>query len=205
MRTLVAKLNFILVVGLLTFPMLGDSAPLDDIIIKKNSTANEVVLRLILSDIISESLVNNEDLKLAQEICLLGGRKLDTCMGVSYRKGPETLAQGLCLAGGRKLDTCMGVSYRKGPETLAQGLCLAGGIKLDTCMGVSYKKGPSTIEESLELIADKLKYIDLYWYWDKFRDQYGSPQWYCRGSQTGQFANNSKCSGQIKDDDRWPG
>ena len=178
MRTLVAKLNFILVVGLLTFPMLGDSAPLDDIIIKKNSTANEVVLRLILSDIISESLVNNEDLKLAQEICLLGGRKLDTCMGVSYRKGPETLAQGLCLA---------------------------GGIKLDTCMGVSYKKGPSTIEESLELIADKLKYIDLYWYWDKFRDQYGSPQWYCRGSQTGQFANNSKCSGQIKDDDRWPG
>lgn len=33
----------------------------------------------------------------------------------------------------------------------------------------------------------------------------GSRQWRCRGVQTGRFAENSKCAGKPKVDNRWPG
>ena len=50
-----------------------------------------------------------------------------------------------------------------------------------------------------------IPYKDRNYWWDRFKDQYGNYQWRCRGGQTKQFAENSKCSGVSKDDDRWPG
>jgi len=61
--------------------------------------------------------------------------------------------------------------------------------------------GPKTIEEAI----DNIPFKDRTFWWDRFRDQYGNYQWRCRGGQTKQFAENSKCSGVSKDDDRWPG
>ena len=45
---------------------------------------------------------------------------------------------------------------------------------------------------------------DYDWDWDAFYDQYYNLQWRCRGIQTGQFANDSNCAYDYKDDDRWP-
>jgi hypothetical protein len=77
-------------------------------------------------------------------------------------------------------------------DSLGEGICKAG--KGSNCFLV----------KSITHGLDRISKEDRYWYWDRFSDQYGSPQWRCRGSQTGQFANNSKCSGQLKDDKRWP-
>jgi len=169
-----------LVVAVLIASVCVHSAPLDDLIIKKNSIANDVVIRLIMSGIISDTTADNNNKELAQKICLAGGIKPDKCMS-------------------------NGGYYGYGPKTIAQGICFAGGIKPDKCMsnGGYYGYGPKNISEALELIAESG--TDRYWYWDEFRDQYGNSQWRCRGSQTGRFANNSNCSGQSKDDKRWPG
>jgi len=195
-----------LVVAVLIASVCVHSAPLDDLIIKKNSIANDVV---IMSGIISDTTADNNNKELAQKICLAGGIKPDKCVsnGGYYGYGPKTIAQGICFAGGIKPDKCMsnGGYYGYGPKTIAQGICFAGGIKPDKCMsnGGYYGYGPKNISEALELIAESG--TDRYWYWDEFRDQYGNSQWRCRGSQTGRFANNSNCSGQSKDDKRWPG
>ena len=184
MRTFVTKLKLVLLAGFLIFPALGNSAALDDLIIKKISTANEVVIRLIMSGVISDTPVENDDRELAQGICLAGGVASQLCTG-GYYQGKTHYS----------------------PKTLAQGICLAGGVASQLCTGGYYQGkthySPSSLEEALQLVMNSNE--DRYWYWDKFRDQYSNPQWRCRGSQTGQFANNSKCSGQTKDDERWPG
>ena len=80
---------------------------------------------------------------------------------------------------------------------LAKEISIAGGGRGCT----SYSSGPKTIEEAI----DNIPFKDRTFWWDRFRDQYGNYQWRCRGGQTKQFANDSKCSGVSKDDDRWPG
>ncbi|MDC1401333.1 hypothetical protein N8349_02715, partial [Gammaproteobacteria bacterium] len=40
--------------------------------------------------------------------------------------------------------------------------------------------------------------------WDGFYDQYGDWTYRCRTIETGRFAENYNCSGEYKDDDRWP-
>lgn len=47
-------------------------------------------------------------------------------------------------------------------------------------------------------------YGDYDWDWDAFYNDNYVLVWRCRGVQTGQFANDSKCSGDTKDDNRWP-
>lgn len=80
---------------------------------------------------------------------------------------------------------------------LAEEICMAGGGSHCT----HYAYGPDTIAQAIENIPLK----DRTFWWDRFKDQYGNDQWRCRGGQTKQFAENSKCSGVSKDDDRWPG
>ena len=99
----------------------------------------------------------------------------------------------ICLAGGSR--DCKD-SWR-GPDTIAQGICMAGG----SIYCKDSWRGPKTIEEAI----DNIPFKDRTFWWDRFRDQYGNYQWRCRGGQTKQFAENSKCSGVSKDDDRWPG
>mgnify|MGYP004397936159 CR=1 FL=1 len=80
---------------------------------------------------------------------------------------------------------------------LAKEICIAG----DGYDCTNPFSGPKTIEEAI----DNIPFKDRTFWWDRFRDQYGNYQWRCRGGQTKQFANDSKCSGVSKDDDRWPG
>ena len=49
-----------------------------------------------------------------------------------------------------------------------------------------------TIKEGL----NKLPKHDIDWAWDLV--------WHCRGIQTGQFAEFTKCAGKSKNDDHWP-
>jgi len=51
-----------------------------------------------------------------------------------------------------------------------------------------------TINDGIE----KIPYKDRTYWWDRFEDQYGNYQWRCRGGQTKQFAENSKCSESAK-------
>lgn len=46
---------------------------------------------------------------------------------------------------------------------------------------------------------------DYVWHWDQFMDQRGLYEWRCRGVQTGQFADNYHCAGQLQFDNTWPG
>lgn len=46
---------------------------------------------------------------------------------------------------------------------------------------------------------------DTSWAWDQFRAQDGSMLWACRGRQTGQFADQWRCSGLPMNDWAWPG
>ncbi len=103
------------------------------------------------------------------------------------------LGEEICLAGGSR--DCK--DPWRSPDTIAQGICMAGGSR--DCKDPW--RSPNTIEEAI----DNIPFKDRTFWWDRFRDQYGNYQWRCRGGQTKQFAENSKCSGVSKDDDRWPG
>ena len=45
---------------------------------------------------------------------------------------------------------------------------------------------------------------DYQWDWDQQRNQYQQLIWICRGVQTGQYAEESRCSGLAQTDWRWP-
>ena len=49
---------------------------------------------------------------------------------------------------------------------------------------------------SIDEALNKLPKHDIDWAWDLV--------WHCRGIQTGQFAEHTKCAGKSKNDDRWP-
>jgi hypothetical protein len=44
---------------------------------------------------------------------------------------------------------------------------------------------------------------DYDWDWDQFYNEYGTLIWRCRGIQTGQFAEDTKCVSDLKTDLRW--
>lgn len=46
---------------------------------------------------------------------------------------------------------------------------------------------------------------DTDWAWDEYRDERGRRAWVCRGVQTGQFADTSRCRLAAKVDAQWPG
>jgi hypothetical protein len=97
------------------------------------------------------------------------------------------LAKGICLAGGIASYNCNSAT------TLAKGICLARGI-------ASYSCGNMSLAAALELPL-----VDTSWKWDQFRrpNSFGNI-WSCRGTATGQFADESKCFGEFKSDNTWP-
>ena len=99
--------------------------------------------------------------------------------------GSSKLGTDICKAGGG--TQCNYVS------NIGYGICKAGGGT--QCNYVNSIQGG----------IKKIPYKDRTYWWDRFTDQYGNYQWRCRGGQTKQFADSSKCSGINKDDDRWPG
>jgi hypothetical protein len=45
---------------------------------------------------------------------------------------------------------------------------------------------------------------DYDWAWDQYYNQYRQLVWSCRGKQTGQFAELSKCQYKVQNDLTWP-
>lgn len=45
---------------------------------------------------------------------------------------------------------------------------------------------------------------DTNWAWDEFYGPDGLLMWACRGTSTGQFADQWRCAGQLQIDSRWP-
>ena len=73
--------------------------------------------------------------------------------------------------------------YNDNPD-IGEKICEVGGGS--SCYTVN------SINEGL----NKLPKHDIDWAWDLV--------WHCRGIQTGQFAEHTKCAGKSKNDDRWP-
>ena len=147
-------MRLILVVVALIASVFAHSASFDNLIVKDNRVANDVVIRLISSGVISDTPANNNNTELAQKICLAGGVDEEQCMGSAWKKGPKTVAQGICFAGGVDEEQCMGSAWKKGPKTVAQGICFAGGVDEEQCMGSPWEKGPKTTQEALQLVTN---------------------------------------------------
>ena len=79
-------MRLILVVVALIASVFAHSASFDNLIVKDNRVANDVVIRLISSGVISDTPANNNNTELAQKICLAGGRANNVCAG-GYFKG----------------------------------------------------------------------------------------------------------------------
>ena len=163
---------------------------LDDLIVKKKPLINELIIELLKRGLSDE--VINDDRELANLICKKGGLSEYEC---NRFDGPRTVAQSICAISGKSILNC---TRYDGPKTIAQSICIAGGKSILNCTRYD---GPKTIAEAI----DDIPYNDRTYWWDRFKDQYDKYQWRCRGGQTKQFADSSKCSGINKDDDRWPG
>jgi hypothetical protein len=161
------------------FSVSVSSNVLDDLIIKKKPLINQIIIELLETGMTDEweNLDSSASSKLGTDICKAGGGS--SCSYVT------NIGYGICKAGGG--SSCSYVT------NIGYGICKAGGGS--SCSYVS----------SIQAGIKKIPYKDRTYWWDKFRDQYGNYQWRCRGGQTKQFAENSKCSGVSKDDERWPG
>ena len=93
---------------------------------------------------------------------------------------------------GKKICEISGGSSCHRVNSIGEGICKAGGGS--GCHRVN------SINEGL----NKLPKHDIDWAWDQFHHSTGSLVWACRGIQTGQFAEHTKCAGKSKNDDRWP-
>ena len=113
---------------------------------------------------------------IGQGICSAGGGS--GCYAV------RSIGQGICSAGGG--SGCYAV------RSIGQGICSAGGGS--GCYAVrSISEGFARIPKG-----------DRDWDWDQFYHSTGSLVWACRGIQTGQFAEQTRCAGKPKNDYRWP-
>ena len=159
-------------------------------------TARKLGETLILKGFTEEDNITSSS---AKEICIAGGHTSYDCIGV-------TLGKAICMAGGKTSYDCIGVN-------LFKSLCIAGGHTSYDCIGVSSAgkaicmgRGYSSYEclgkSSSQAIAMKIK--DITWAWDMFRTQFRREVWRCRGTNTGQFADDDKCSSLTKNDDKWP-
>jgi len=55
-----------------------------------------------------------------------------------------------------------------------------------------------------EALRSSVSNSDYEWDWDQYYNQYGRLVWSCRGVQTGQFAELSRCASKYRTDARWP-
>jgi hypothetical protein len=136
---------------------------------------------------------------LGEAICMIGGNTKYDCRRV-------TLGEAICIASGTTKYDCRRVN-------IFESLCIAGGhtvydcrrvssAEKAICMGRGYDSYECRRKSPSEAIGMKIK--DIKWAWDMFRNQYGGETWRCRGTNTGQFADDDKCSFLTKNDDKWP-
>ena len=94
----------------------------------------------------------------------------------------SSIGEGICKA--RRGSSC---TY----STIGEGICKARRGSSCTYMSVS--------------TALSLPVPDTEWKWDGFMGANGNQTWRCRGTATGQFADDSKCGYASKNDNTWPG
>ena len=207
-------MRWLLYVALAALPSFASAAAHDDLIIKKNSSVNEMLLEILLIDGFDEDADNASNAaQIGQEICSTYGGW--SCYSVnSIAEGicrvadcglfpPSSIAQAIC-----RISKECGVFLS---DSIAQAICSIGkncGVFLSDSIGEAIcKVGEGTNCYSVSSVREGLNRIsksDRYWYWDQFYDEYNNLVWRCRGSQTGKFAQSDKCSGQSKSDYRWP-
>lgn len=95
----------------------------DDLIIKKNPSANNALINLIAAGL--DENTENDNSRLGKQICEAGNRPSYECIGAT------TVAKGICLASGRPSYECVGAS------TIGKGICLAGGRPSYECIGAT--------------------------------------------------------------------
>lgn len=176
-------------------------------------------------EIVAKSNVSNDisSTELGQKFCMLSGKQSYECMSAdtvgkgicmvggkaSYEcTSADTISKGICMAGGKASYECMSA------DTIAKGICMAGGKAGYECMsadtiakGICLAKNNGSqncfyisLNEALGLLK-----VDTEWKWDKFRTKNSYDNiWACRGTTTGEFADNSKCANSLKIDDTWP-
>ncbi len=155
----------------------------DPHLINGPSFVNNVIFYLIKNNSLDERFNSNQEF--GRSVCQTSGVESVYCRSV------QSIGQGICYAGGVESVYCQSV------QSIGQGICYAGGVESVYCRSVQ------SIGQGLDL-ANRSG-IDLRWAWDNFQDEYGNLTWRCRGTNTRQFADNAKCSGEPMKDIRWPG
>jgi hypothetical protein len=191
-----------------------------------SASAHAQVTTLDFATLLAKSGISEEQNKnypIAQEICNAAGISSLDCssyttvgQALCLSKGRSsldcstytTIGQGICLAGKRSSLDCS--TY----TAISQGICLSTGRSTLDCSpyvsnqeALCLAKGQSSTRCSGITLADALRIEveDIDWAWDKFYDAQYQIQWRCRGTNTGQFAEDYNCSGKMKDDNTWPG
>lgn len=191
-----------------------------------SASAQAQVTTLDLATLLAKSGISeeqNKDYSIAQSICKASGLSNLNCPGYAtvgqalcLSKGRSsldcsaytTVGQGMCLSGKRSSLDCSAYT------TISQGICLSTGRSTLDCspsvspqQGLCLAKGQPSTRCSGVTLADALRIEveDVDWAWDEFYDAQYKIQWRCRGTNTGQFAEDYNCSGKLKDDNTWPG
>ena len=95
----------------------------------------------------------------------------------------DNIGKGICYAGDGS-----GCAY---VDNIGHGICEAR--KGTSCRGMS-------IERALALPV-----VDTDWEWDQFREPNSYQRmWGCRGTSSGQFADDWRCAGKARIDRKWP-
>lgn len=187
------------------------------------ANAQSVTPISLASEIVRNNIENENEIEgSAQGICLSSGRPGYECssfvtlgQGICLSSGRPSyecgsfvsVSQGICLSGGRPSYECSSF------VSLGQAICLSTGRPshecssfINTISGLCLAKGHPSYKCSniTASAALSLEIIDTSWAWDSFYDSSRNISWRCRGERTGQFAEDSKCLGKMRDDDTWP-
>lgn len=208
-------MRWLLFVALVVITSFATAAAHDDLIIKKNAALNELLLQILVTPGFDEDALEAAD---TADV----GKQLCSEYGGSSCYSVRSIADAICRVEGgcgftpvRSIaDAICRVDGGCGftpVRSISDAICRIGsgcGFSPVRSIGEAIcKVGKGSNCYSVNSTRDGLNRIstsDRYWYWDKFYDAYDNLIWRCRGSQTGQFAENEKCSGQTKDDERWP-
>jgi hypothetical protein len=134
-------------------------------------------LHAIIKVVVENRLTDEfPDPSIGQEICRAAGGT--SCVLV------DSIGEGICRAG----DGGRMCSY---VDSIGEGLCKAKGGNF--CSTMSAER------------ALALPLTDTDWAWDRFRAPNSFDRiWACRGTSTGEFAEDFRCFGKLKTDSTWP-
>jgi hypothetical protein len=183
------RITFLLIFTLL----ISFSSSAHALSITGNNKLDQTIIALLKQNILDDRYNDSPDI--GTIICKAGG-------GSSCYSN-LSIGTGICRAGGG--SSC----YSN--LSIGTGICRAGGgsscySNLSIGTGICRAGGGSSCYSNLSIQEglNKLPKHDIDWAWDQFHHSTGSLVWACRGIQTGQFAEHTKCAGKSKNDDRWP-